>query len=345
MLTTSALANPPSDNEDDWLSDAPIRTLLKELTWRAANTCLLAGLLTWPLERRWVRIEQHTMPVANLGQEFDGLRIAHLSDLHSGMLVREKHLHRYIELVNDMDVDFAVLTGDFLTTASRKHADAVARVLGDLKVRRGKLACLGNHDYGLWHPRRSREDRDVADYLSDGLARAGVIVLRNASRAFFIGESVLQFVGIDDYWSPQCDPQGAFELVDHDWPVIALAHNPDSAPDLAGRGAAWVLAGHTHGEATPDSRLWDAVYPTRFKQFVGGAYALPHGASLYVNRGLSNRLRLRREHRPEITLLTLRATGPRRPVARHPMRNATDPACLDLWAGSDAGREFEEMLL
>ncbi len=291
------------------LCDGPTGGLWKQIAWRAANNSLLGGLLTWPLERDWVRIEELTMPLASLGWEFDGTRLAHLSDLHAGLLVSESHLRRYVDMVNSLEVDFVVLTGDFVTTASRRYARAVARALSGLRAAKGVLACLGNHDYGLWHPKGYGLREGMADFLCDELAQAGVIVLRNASRAFFAGKAVLQFLGVEDYWSAQYDPQAAFDLVDYDAPVIALSHNPDGAPQLAALGAQWILSGHTHGNATPNTRFWDVVYPTRHKQFVGGRYGLGRGRNLYVNRGIGNKSRPRCDRLPEITLFTLRATA------------------------------------
>jgi predicted MPP superfamily phosphohydrolase len=290
---------------------------LRRLIWRTAHGCLLGGLLSWPLEQDWIRLERRPMPLAKLGWEFQGATLAHLSDLHCGSLVSEKHLHRYVEVVNALGVDFAVITGDFITTASRRHAKAVAAVLRHLRVKTATLACLGNHDYGLWHPKGLGEARGMADLLSDELAGAGIFVLRNASRAFFRGESVLQFAGLEDYWSRRYDPQAAMELVDRDSPAIVLAHNPDAAPQLAALGADWILAGHTHGKATLDSRFWNAVFPARFKQLVAGHYMLSPNKHLYVNRGISNALRVRREHRPEITVFTLRAAEPSRRLSTH----------------------------
>ncbi|HOF18064.1 MAG TPA: metallophosphoesterase [Phycisphaerae bacterium] len=306
--------------------DKSMGRFLKGTLWYAANCCLLGGLLTWPLERNWLRIEELPMPLGNLGLEFDGVRLVHLSDLHCGTLVREKHLRRYVEIVNELDADFVAVTGDFITTGSRRHARAVAGILRDVRARRAVVACLGNHDYGQWHPKGWGSTRGIADFLSDALADAGVMVLRNASKAFFMGESALQFVGVEDYWSPNFDPQAAFEWVDVDSPVIALAHNPDVAPQLAAMGAGWILAGHTHGKATPDTRFWDVVYPTRHKQFVGGQYALRPGRNLYVNRGIGNTLRVCRDHRPEITLFTLRIETRRRAPSR--IANGTEHRSL-----------------
>ena len=284
----------------------PAGGALKRLAWRAANSCLLGGLVTWPLKRDWVRMEELTMPLAGLGWQFDGARLVHLSDLHAGLLVSESHLRRYVDLVNSLEVDFVALTGDFVTTASRRCARMAARALGGLKANKGVVACLGNHDYGLWHPKGYGLRAGMADFLCDELAQAGVIVLRNATRAFFAGKAVVQFLGVEDYWSAQYDPQAAFDLVDYDAPVIALSHNPDGAPQLAALGAQWILAGHTHGNATPNTRFWDIVYPTRHKQFVGGRYGLGRGRNLYVNRGIGNKSRPRSDYLPEITLFTLR---------------------------------------
>lgn len=116
---------------------------------------------------------------------------------------------------------------------------------------------------------------------------------------------MLQFAGVEDFWSATYDPQAAMELVDRDSPVIALAHNPDTAPQLAAMGASWILTGHTHGRPTPDTRFWNAVYPTRQRQFVAGHYSLGPNRHLYVNRGIGNAWRVRAEHRPEITIFTL----------------------------------------
>ncbi|MCY2927416.1 MAG: metallophosphoesterase [Planctomycetota bacterium] len=286
----------------------------KHLAWRAANTCLLGGRVTWPLEPDWVRTEELAMPLVNLGWELDGARLAHLSDLHAGLLVSESHLRRFVDRVNELQVDFVALTGDFVTTASRRCARMAARALGGLRANRGVLACLGNHDYGLWHPKGYGLRAGMADFLCDELAQAGVTVLRTATRAFFAGKAVVQFLGVEDYWSAQYDPRAAFDLVDYDAPVIALVHNPDGAPQLAALGAQWILAGHTHGNATPHTRFWDVVYPTRHKQFVGGRYGLGRGRNLYVNRGLGNKSRPRCDRLPEITLFTLRASARRTPA-------------------------------
>jgi predicted MPP superfamily phosphohydrolase len=251
-----------------------------------------------------VQVNTRFMPLPGLAREFEGARLVHISDLHCSPIVAERHLRRCVEIINLLEPDFVAITGDFLTTGPRYWAARVAAVLRNLAPKVGTVACLGNHDYGVWHPCGLGRVRGLPEFLSERLAHAGLFVLRNGCRTFFRGDSAIQFVGLEDYWTPAFDAEAAFEYVDADSPTVALTHNPDAAPQVAAHGADWILAGHTHGKATPPGGFWDAVYPTRFRKFVAGEYALgPH--RLYVNRGVGSTLTYRRPHKAEITLFTL----------------------------------------
>ena len=252
-----------------------------------------------------IQLAKFDMSVANLGAEFEGARLVHLSDPHCGPTASQERLRRHVEIINLLDADFVVITGDFVTIGHRGYAKRVAEILGRLRAKVAKVACLGNHDYGLWHPSGLGRSRGLPEALSRHLNGAGIHVLRNTSRTFFRGEAAIQFVGVEDYWTPMFDPREAFDLVDVDTPTIALAHNPDAAIEMAAWKPDWILSGHTHGQATPASRFWDIVYPTRFKQFVAGRYHVGNRTRLYVNSGLGTTVDFWRGFSPEVTLFTL----------------------------------------
>ncbi len=277
---------------------------LKRMVWSAAASCALGGLCTWRLEKYWLRIEQHTMPLRGLGEQFHGARLAHISDLHCSPIVREQYLRQCVEIVNSFDVDFVAITGDFLTGA-KHYAHRVGRVLKELTPRIAVLACLGNHDYGLWHPRGLGGVRGLSQYVTDQLMFADVFIMNNESRLFRRGGAAIQFVGVEDFWTPRYDPEMGFDLTEPDIPTIALCHNPDGAVDMVRLGAQWVLSGHTHGSPKLDTPVHDFVLPRNHKQFVAGKYSLPGGNHLYVNRGLGYARRVNLNTRPEITIFTL----------------------------------------
>jgi hypothetical protein len=243
------------------------------------------------------------MPLAGLGKGFEGLTLAHISDLHMCAIVRERYLQHFVEAVNELGVDFVAITGD-LVTGSRRAARKVARLIQRFQPRIATLACLGNHDYGVWHPGLGPE-LALAQYLSGHLLDRGVRLMNNRSHSFRRDGAVLQFVGVEDLWTGRCDPREAFQKIDPSRPVVALSHNPDAAPQLASLGAQWVLAGHTHGKDTRNRALRRAMVPSSHRHFVGGRYSLGGGKFLYVNRGLGHSQRRRANEKPEITLFTL----------------------------------------
>ena len=282
---------------------------LKNLVWHAAKSVALGGLYPWELQENWLMVERREMALSGLGAGFRGARVVHISDLHYSPLVLGRYLRGCVAAINAMEPDFVVVTGDFITDG-RAYARKVAAVLGELTPRAATMACLGNHDHGMWHPRGLGGKPGLADYLVERLTGAGVHVMLNETRTFRRNGSSLQFVGIEDMWAPGHDPAAAFAKADRRLPTIALCHNPDDAHAAAGHGAQWVLSGHTHGRAKPPMRFFKWAFPTRHRHLVAGHYSLGPGKHLYVNRGLGYSRRVHPDHHPEITVFTLRtATG------------------------------------
>ena len=282
----------------------PRKASLKRLLWTAAGACALGGLYAWRLGDHWVRIERRPMRVEGLGADFEGATLAHISDLHCSPIVLESYLRQCVSIINSLEVDFVAITGDFITGPTH-YARRVARILVHLAPKVATVACLGNHDYGVFHPSGFGEVRGLSRYVAEKLGHADIFVMMNESRVFRRGGSVLQFVGVEDYWTEEFNPSLAFEVADKAVPTIGLCHNPDAAPVVARYGAEWVLAGHTHGSPTKDTKFRDIVFPTNHKHFVAGLYDLGDGKSLYVNRGLGYGRRVSLNARPEITLFAL----------------------------------------
>ena len=286
----------------------PRKAFFKRLLWSTARSCALGGLHAWDVEGEWLRVERHPMPIEGLGKGFEGATLVHLSDLHCCPVVRERYLRRCVEVVNETAPDFVVITGDFITGPAQ-YARRAARVLADLTPSVATLACLGNHDYGIVHPRGLGESRGLADRVAEYLMRADVFVMMNERRVFARGDSVLQFVGLEDYWSARYDPALAFAMAEPDAPTIALCHNPDASEELSAYGPDWILSGHTHGACLEDSLFRDLLLPLNSRHFTAGHYRLSNAARLYVNRGLGYSRRVNINARPEMTVFTLRAAS------------------------------------
>jgi len=290
------------------LSRSRPKAFVKRLVWSAAGSCALGGLFAWSLEDHWLRVERKRMPLPGVNGDVEGITLVHISDLHCCPIVRERYLLQCVSAVNKLKPDFVAITGDFIT-GPRRYARRIARVLSELKSRIAVVACLGNHDYGIYHPNGLGGNRGLADFLACELTSRDIFVMRNEARRFRVGQTEIQFVGLEDYWSGQYNPHLAFEMAHSRIPTIALCHNPDAAMQVAHFGANWILAGHTHGQKTPDTRFHDLILPTNHKQFSAGYYTLGPDRHLYVNRGLGYARRMNLNARPEITLFTLAGQG------------------------------------
>ena len=279
--------------------------MIKKLIWNAAGAVALGGLYPGKIPDSWLRIERHDMHLRNLGKGFEGARLAHISDLHSSPIVLDRYLRQCVDAVNRMDVDFVAITGDFIT-GNRLYARRIGRILSGLHPRVATVACLGNHDYGIYHPRGIGGKPGLVECLVEELTHADIFVILNETRVFRRGGSAIQFVGVEDYWSSRFDPYLAFDSAFSHLPTIGLVHNPDAAGQLARCGAQWVLSGHTHG-SQKSNLVNGLVIPSAQPHFIGGQYSLGHGRHLYVNRGLGYARRMSANSRPEITVFTLQA--------------------------------------
>ncbi len=199
---------------------------LRKLFWTVAGSCALGGLYAGTINRAWIRFTRFHMPLPKLPRELEGAKLIHISDLHCSPIVIESYLRQIIEHINDEQPDFVVLTGDFLTGGTH-YANRVVRLLGRLQAKVARVACLGNHDFGIYHPGGHGHMRQLPGYLSRRLFDAGVHTLRNQHAIFRVGGAAIQFVGVDDMWADSYDPELAFAEAQKDLPTIALAHNPD----------------------------------------------------------------------------------------------------------------------
>jgi predicted MPP superfamily phosphohydrolase len=291
--------------EDRMLSGA---TLAAGLATAAA---LGVGAYSVLVEPRWLEVTETEIPLPRLPRALDGLRIAHLSDLHLSRLVSRHYLQRCIRVATEAGADLALVTGDFVTR-SRRWIPGLAPLLGRLRARHGVYAILGNHDHYV-----------SADGVAEAVASAGVRMLRNRHVCLTVNGTPLWLVGIDSMRGKQyrvpppeqarvdrrmsSNLDRALEGVDPAAFRILLAHSPDILPQALEWDVDLVLSGHTHGGQVRFPVVGATVVPSRFGARYAAGLFVEGNTRLYVTRGLGVvRLPIRFLCRPELSLLTLR---------------------------------------
>ncbi len=267
--------------------------------------------VTWITPARFA-MRRHEIPLPDLPEALDGLRLVHLTDTHCGPYVSPDHILRAIELANAEQPDLVVLTGDYV----HRTAAAIPAGIGlfaELRPRLGTLAVLGNHDHWEGADECRRRFADVGIPLIDNdrrfLTADGLSGLEAPGRS-------LAVVGVGDYWSDRAAPRMASRDIGPACPRVLLSHNPDVAEHFARNHRQLhfdlQLSGHTHGGQVALPGLGTPIVPSEFgSRYARGLVQGPHWP-VFVSAGVGMAVApLRLRVLPEIGVITLRrGSGP-----------------------------------
>ena len=245
------------------------------------------------------RITRIPLSFRNLPGGLQGLTIAQVSDVHSGIYMTKDHMMEIVELTNALHAQLVVLTGDHVDS-SDIQIPSVRDAMKRLKSEYGIYGCLGNHDHFA-----------TAEKVSAALQQVGIVMLDNANRALRINGETLSMIGVDDAGYGRSNfarLDEAVKGVDPETFRILLSHRPEFFPHATTAGIDLTLAGHTHGGQIGIEFWGINLNPAYlFTKYVRGLYE-ENGKQMYVNVGVGMVGVPIRIVRPEITLITLQHT-------------------------------------
>ena len=258
-----------------------------------------SALVAWGwFEAGWLRKRVVEVQLTGVPPELDGLRIAHLSDLHLGVPSRGRRAVRdAVDWVVERRPDLVCVTGDLVSR--RAGMSELARLLRELGP---CFVVLGNHDLA--------DSRDPFSQRVDPEALAGIeglILLTDESIAAEVRGTRIQVVGVDPRTYARREARPEVLIEESANMSILLCHFPGIARrippvfDL-------VLAGHLHaGQIVvpyPCGRLRLAHLRARD---VEGVYDYGR-TKLHVSPGLGTTfVPFRLFARPEVTELVVRS--------------------------------------
>ena len=284
---------------------------------------LLAGYLG---SRRLV-VREVEASVPGLPGEFDGLRIAQISDLHVGPHTSRRFLRQVVRSVRGIAPDLVAVTGDLIDDRAEDVAH-FASALAGLAAPLGVYLIPGNHDvYAGWAEveRALRAHVPAQRVLVNDahVIRRGGAALALLGTGDPAGAGRRTFSGAQPGAAP--DVERAFSRVPAGATVVAFAHNPALWGALARRGAALTLSGHTHwGQLALPGIGWSLASP--FLEHAMGGHR-SGDALLYINPGTGYwGIPFRIGAFPEVTAITLRSA----PTAEIRVGEARGAGCESL---------------
>lgn len=249
-----------------------------------------------------IEVEELELRLPGLPAAWDGLRVAHLSDLHlCGRLCR-RYFEEVAEIVRLEQPDLVALAGDICEFDAQ--IDWIEPVLGNLPAPLGRFFVLGNHDLRV---------KDQARLLG-ALRRIGFVDLCSGWRPLAYAGQRGAIAGNARPWHgrPVVPPAEAADF------RVLLAHTPDQFGWARRHGFDLVLAGHTHGGQIRLPLAGPIFCPSwHGVRFAAGTFQ--SGATvMHVSRGVSSLQPVRLGCPPELALVTLRCgvgSTPRRAAA------------------------------
>lgn len=261
-----------------------------------------------------IDINEVTVTIPNLPQEFDGYRIVQISDLHVGTYGRDTdYVDRLVETINSIDANAVVFTGDIVNRTSHELEPFVCS-LSRLQAVDGVYSILGNHDYGDYYDWSSDVEKQKAfNHLVAMENQMGWKLLRNTTAMIHHGGDSIAVIGVENVGDPPFKVYGnlkeAYPDLSDSVAKILLTHNPahweQEIADKDNVNVGLTLSGHTHAMQMSIGHLSPAVW--RYNEW-GGLYTDSNDSHpLYVNIGIGTvGMPMRLGATPEITIITLR---------------------------------------
>ena len=219
-----------------------------------------------------IRTERITIETSKLPEGVRSLRVAQISDVHIGLINREKKIVQIVDILKKMGPDILVSTGDLIDGQTCK-IDSFADLFQDIRPKMGKFAIAGNHEFyaGL-------------DHSLDFIREAGFVTLRGSGATL---SGTINIAGVDDNAGKRFDTYrndvNEVELLSalpQDRFTILLKHRPIVEESASGLFDLQ-LSGHTHkGQIFPFGLAVRFFYPD-----ISGLVKLDKGSHLYTSRG------------------------------------------------------------
>ncbi len=252
------------------------------------------ALLSYGIVRNAYRYQKtrKLVPVEGLPTALEGLKIIHISDIHSGSWTRTAAVQQAIDMINAEQADLVCFTGDLVNNEA-KEMEPFEDMFKQISAKYGVFSILGNHDYADYIPWESPEAKQAnMEALYAVHRRMGWDLLRDEHRMLDINGQQLCVIGVENWSAAMRFPKKgdlakAYAGSAGDCKIL-LSHDPthweaqvQQYPDID-----LTLSGHTHGFQfgieIPGFRWSPAQYV--YKQWAGLYQA--GRQHLYVNRGL-----------------------------------------------------------
>lgn len=254
-------------------------------------------------------VKEYKITDSKITDNFHGLKIVHISDIHYGRTVKNRELKNMVKKVNELHPDVVVLTGDLIdkdTKLTEKMSNNISSILSKIDPSIEKYAITGNHDVKF-------------DNFNIIVENAGFVNLNNTyDNIYKNGNSNILISGVSSNYykndrninnkmKSTFDYLNSFNEEDSKKPIynILLIHEPDFIDEIDKSKFDLILSGHSHNGQVRFPIIGATILPPYAKKYYKEHYTLDD-TELYISSGIgTSAINFRFFNRPSINFYRL----------------------------------------
>ncbi len=234
---------------------------------------------------RGLYVKEYTIQNNKVTDNFHGLKVVHISDLHYGKVINKKRVETLVEKINVLEPDLIFLTGDLLNNElDSKQQKELSSLLKLMDARLGKYAISGNHDveFNYWEDIIAAGDFINLEEQHELVfsEKSNPIIIRGISSNLNSKETAHSKM-IPFYEFLDENPELENEL------KILLIHEPDFIKDINHNLFDIILAGHSHNGQVKIPFMKPLILPIGAEKYYDEHYKIDN-TDLYISSGIGN---------------------------------------------------------
>lgn len=243
-------------------------------------------------------VKKYDITIGKTAGDIKNLRIAAVSDIHLGSVIRKRSIRKLSEMLEDLKPDVVLLLGDIVDgeLGPVMRGDLLKYFTGP-ETMDGLYAITGNHEF-IGGAKRT------IPYIES----KGIRILKDEK---VILPGGIQLIGRLDrgsfryFGKERMSLEDLMKGIDHASPIILLDHQPNRLDESEKNGVDLQLSGHTH-----NGQLWPLNYITRRVFELSYGYRRKGNSQFIVSSGYGLwGPRIRSGSRSEVLLINIKFTG------------------------------------